>query len=174
MITTWTVFLVVAISFILLVMVLLFLLFRKFKMKTGINVIVTLIVGLIVGGGAFGFVSSTQGTHFVVINEDLSTEVLYSLGENEYERANGEKVTIKKMESVLINETGKELAFEEVVYGYGKEPTFDIIDENEVYSISCLPASIYFFENEPPASVELKNGQTVSKYWVTLLTDDEG
>ncbi len=172
MITSWTMFLVVAISFVLLIMVLLFLMFKKFKMKAKVSIPLVLIFGLIIGGGTFGYVSSTQGTHFVVVNEDLSHETLYSLGENEYERANGEKITIKKMQSVLINETGRELAFDEVVYGYG-EPTFDIIEEGEVYELSCLPASVYFFDDEPPMEMNLKAGESRSKYWVSLLEEEK-
>lgn len=172
MITSWTIFLVITISIAVVFMILLFFLFRRFKMKTSTNVIVTLIVGLIVGGGAIGFITSTQGTHFIVVKEDLTTETLYCFGTGKYKRASGEEVTITKMNNVLINDSGKELSFEEVVYGYAKEPTFDIIEKDAVFPIKCLPASIYFFENEPPASVEIKPGQTISKFWVNVFEDE--
>lgn len=165
-------FLVIVIAILLLFMVGLYFLFRKFKMKTSNNILATLITGLLVGGIGLGAGTSLLGTHFVVVKEDLSTETLYSFGAGEYERANGKKVKIEKANNVLINDTGLELSFEEVVYGYGSEPTFDIIDVDEVYKISCLPASIYFFDDEPPAEIEIKQNETVTKYWVNVYSDE--
>jgi len=167
MITTWTTFLIIAITVILAVLVLLFLLLRKMKVKAKISVPIVLVFGLVFGGGAFGYLTAVHGSHFVVLKSNLEVEKYYSIGVNDYVRENGETYTIEKMQNVLINDTGRELVYEKVVYGYGSEPEAEIVEIGAVHEIKLLPTSIYYFDDEPPTSVTSENS-SVTKYWVYL------
>ena len=72
------------------ILVLLFLLFNKLKIKAKISIPIVLVFGLTFGGGGFGYLSAVHGSHFVVVLEDLTVEKYYSIGNNDYERADGE------------------------------------------------------------------------------------
>lgn len=173
MITSWTVFVIVAILFILLIMALTAFIMKKLGASLKAMVPVVLLVGLIVGGASFGYVSATQGSHFMIVHKDLTTESFYSLGENKYKLSDGSEVNIPKMKNIIINDSGKELMLEEVIYGsVGHEPFADIIDPGVSYDAPGFLPSIYLFDDVPPESITTEKSGEV-KYWLTVYEEDE-
>lgn len=166
MITTWTIFVITASTFIVLVMVLAFFLMRKLKMSMKAIIPTTLLTGLIGGGASFGYLSATQGSHLVVVKNDLSVEFLYSFGENNYKLSNGSYVTLPKMKNLIINDSGKELSLEEVIYGEAyRAPESIIIEKDNVFQSPIEPKLIYYFSERPPESVTTEN-YSENVYWL--------
>jgi hypothetical protein len=102
--------------------------------------------------------------------------VYLAIGDVQYERTNGDLVTMPE-KGVLINETKNHLVMEEVVYGYSsdaKETPCVFIDPLAVYldTADWISVKYYFEDDSPPLSVETES-LSVIRNWLRIADEGE-
>jgi hypothetical protein len=144
----------------------LIILFKK-RFKNNYGIILAIIMSALI----FPFLQLSPGKMYVITKE-LEVEDLRFIGSVEYQVGNKVEVfEVDRLKIYVINNSAKELALEEIIYGstYG-------VSENKIYyilpntsgSFSLPKQEIeFFFNDEIPQEIEEygRKGRT-SKYWL--------
>ena len=132
-----------------------------------------------VAGGTIGFfIAVVVATGFFVIpsrayvvtgNKQYSHYLVYST--SEYTTKNGNKIPIDTPQTkcTLINDTDQSLVIEEVIYGFGFPD--NIVVEPHTHIVLDHSKIDYFFDEEPPNSIETKSSGSVSRLWLRTSKD---
>lgn len=129
-----------------------------------------------VAGGAIGlFIGFVAATGIMVI----PSHVYILTGEHEYSHyllysatdyTKKDKTTIQldapQTQCILVNDTDEVMAVDQVVYGYSLEHGDVKSVEPHTHIILNNSRIDYFFENEPPESIETEATGNVSMLWV--------
>lgn len=156
----------------LLLIALVFYLMKRLKISMKKTIPLSVLFGLIIGAGSFGYITISQGTHFVVVKSDLSNHFYYSFGATDYKMSDGKTVHLDKFNNYIVNDTDKNMLFEKVIYGSTyEEGGMDPISPYSIYECPTNVYQIYYFDNRPPGSIESQKSGEV-KYWLYVHDDD--
>jgi hypothetical protein len=167
MLLNYTLGLVLIVVLALAIIVLFAWLWKKMKLKP-------------VAGGTIGFFIScvvcvgfwvTAGRVYVVTApNEYSKYILY--GTSSYETQNGHPVICKNSDdgALLINDTQEDLVIQQVIYGYGGSPNDRRLEAQKSMYVGYSEVH-YFFDEEPPNSIETEGYGYVVRLWVIMEED---
>ena len=139
-------------------------LFKKMKKNPGAGGGIGFIVGL---GLMLTVVYGSSRLY--VINGDSSHATYAVITDGSYSSESGSSYDVDNVwgECVVINETSRKIAIEEVIYGaFFADGAFYIVEPDEMERIPCTKMN-YFWDDSPPDEVSVSEGvDEVSKWWL--------